>query len=721
MDNENAILLSDLHSDLVRKYQRHTSAVETIWQSFSPNERGKCFKAGAADGAVLRHALDRSLGVVYKIIPELNLRDLKSDPAFLLNVPKHRATTSLFQQYCEGFNGTPGDHAMIEEVVRARRLQHTNSFKNCYTMFQGDMYATSYRLMAKESLAVFEPALRAGVCVPQSVGEFIIQRQIFTLQSLNILIDDILEQGSRTRLPKVPRKKPTDDGAAVALSKLSIQCTTKKRTLSDLVASARDNQDTLEEYLVLLSTEPVVLAHAVNIWFFSRPELIPDEKGRRLPVHTDKYISAAVLEAIHSSIQGAAIWKYIASVLELLHKAAEDRASRAILLQETSNICHLEFSCAQTLFKRHVQSATGSKWFKRTSNMYDSTGNPRVSVKGSPEDLTVSDPQLHYMLRLCQSKLTVSTAIPWITKLSELHESHPRERETLEDREADSLGNLAMIIGFVQELSSIVPIPCFSNNKGRMFASELQEVESELNEIKDQLDLLDFVVPIDNLLEPGVAHEALKKLDQFTIEKSGTKMGFLYQDMIADCLSGIQSQCDEAKVKLAQGLKAEWPAAPATIPEPMTVRIEQRKHKEKTRPPHSSIYDIVTPAEPSRPQEPASLPRTFKIDESAAEIFSRLFSKSQSRGPVAWASFAEAMAKLGFSISPKYGSVYTFYPPDSMTAKKSFTVHRPHQSKIEGYRAFMVARRLRTLYGWGEETFQVKQIDGPILMNPGFN
>ncbi|KGO54812.1 hypothetical protein PEX2_090650 [Penicillium expansum] len=708
MDNENAILLKELHGDLARKYRKHAAVVETSWQSFSPSQRAKCFKTGAADGAVLKHPLDRSLGDVYKIIPELNLRDLTSGPDFLLDLLKHRTSTSLFQQYCEGSNGGPGDHAMIEESVRTRGLKHTNPFKNCYTMFQGDMYATSFQLMAKEALAVFEPAIRARVCIPQSIGEFIVQRQTYTLQMLNILIDDILEQGSQTRAQKAPtKKKTTEDEAATALSKLNIRAPRKKLTLSDLVTSARDHQDTLEEYLVLLSTEPIVLAHAVNIWFFSRPELVPDEKGRRLPVHTDKYISAAVLEAIHSSIQGAAIWKYIASLLELLEKSAEDKACRAILLQEISNVCQLEFTRAQTLFKRHVQSATGSKWFKRTSNMYDSARNPRVAVKGKPEDLTVSDPQLHYMLRLCQPKLTVSTATTWIKKLSELHETHPREREKLEEREADSLGDLAIIIGFIQDLSSVIPIPSFSNNKGQMFPSKSLELESELNQVKDQLDLLDFVVPIDNLLEPGVARGALKKLDEFTIEKSGTKMGFLYQDMLADCLSGVQTQCDEAKVKLAQGLKAELPFAPTTTPESTAIRVEQRKQKEKTRPSHSSIYEIVTPAELSHPQEPPSLP-TFKIDESTAEIFSRLFSKSQSRGPVAWAAFAEAMAKLGFSISPKYGSVYTFYPPDSMTAKKSFTVHRPHQSKIEGYHILMMARRLRALYGWDEDTFQVE-------------
>lgn len=442
-----------------------------------------------------------------------------------------------------------------------------------------------------------------------------------------------------------------------------------------------------------------MLAHAVNIWFFSRPELVPDEKGRRLPVHTDKYISAAVLEAINSSIQGAAIWKYIASILGVLDKCVGDDASRVVLLQEISNICQVELNRAQTLFKRHVQSASGSKWFKRTANVYDSTGSPRVSIKGNLEDLTVSDPQLHHMLRLCQPKLNVSTATTWIKKLGEYQEAHPRERENLEDREADSLGDLAIIIEFIQDLSSVLPIPSFSNKKGQMFAAKSQVVESELNQTKDQLDLLDYVVPIDNLLEPGVASEALKKLDQFIIEKSGTTLGFLYQDMVADCLSGVQAQCLEAKEKVAQGLKAEFPSAPATTAESTAFRVEQRKQKEKTRPAHSSIYDIVTPVKPSCPQEPASLLQTFKIDDSTAEVFSRLFSKSQARGPAAWAAFAEAMAKLGFSISPKYGSVYTFYPPDSMTAKKSFTVHRTHQSKIEGYRVLTVARRLRTFDG----------------------
>jgi hypothetical protein len=110
MDNQNATLLNELHGDLSRKYQKHAAVIETIWQSFSPDDRASCFKAGAADGAVLKHPLDRSLGEVYKIIPELNLNDIMGNPDFLLNILKYRATATLFDQYCTGVNGGPGCH-----------------------------------------------------------------------------------------------------------------------------------------------------------------------------------------------------------------------------------------------------------------------------------------------------------------------------------------------------------------------------------------------------------------------------------------------------------------------------------------------------------------------------------------------------------------------------------------------------------------------------------
>lgn len=80
--------------------------------------------------------------------------------------------------------------------------------------------------------------------------------------------------------------------------------------------------------------------------------------------------------------------------------------------------------------------------------------------------------------------------------------------------------------------------------------------------------------------------------------------------------------------------KFELPLPPASTPLLAGKLVEQRKQKKKTRPSHSSIDEIVTPAELSGAEEPAPPPQTFKIDVSTAGVLLRLFSKSQAPGSV---------------------------------------------------------------------------------------
>ncbi|OAA44734.1 ipa protein [Cordyceps fumosorosea ARSEF 2679] len=702
-------VLKELHGDLHRKYGMHAAAIERIWRSFDKNQRAACLKAGAAGGVVLEHSLDLSLGNVCNVLPEINLLDItEPESELLLGLLKHRATTTLCEQYFSGVNGGLGDLDFIEQMMRTRGLQHVEAFTDCHTMFFDDEnYGESYEILSNQAeiLSHITPAIQARQIIPQSTAELVLQRQTMLLQHLNIIVEDILDEGSQSREQK-ERPRKSGKAASSALSQLTFRAVPERPALSDLSASAQDQRADLEDYLGLLSSEPSVLAHAVNTWFFSQPELVADEKGRVFPAHTDKYISACFFEAIHSAIQGAAIWNYIGRLLELLSSSTLDKAYRAIVLQELSNTCHLEYRRAQSIFKRNVQTASGSKWFKRVSNMYDDVGNARVTMRGNP-DLTRNNPQLEYMLRLCQPETNASRAIDWMKKLSDLHRAHPLEREKIVEREFDSLHDLAVVIGFTMDLSGVVSMPPFSRKSKLGFVSKQQELETELNQLKKPVDLRDFVVPIDNLLEPGIAATALRVLDEFVVEKAGTKMGLLYQDLVEDCLSNLQ----EHHQKLKTGLKDEGEID--SFPPPVAAlqlgeqRVEQRKQKEKTRPPHSSAYEF-SPVEGMPGTEiPTQSTQTFNVSFSTAEVFRTLFTKSVSRGSINWSAFEAAMSELGFSVIPKFGSVYTFSPPDTMAVKKSFTAHRPHQSKIEGRVIFIFAQRLRRVYGWGESTFEV--------------
>lgn len=706
-------VLKELHGDLARKYKKQSASVERMWASFDSKQREKCMRAGAMEGVVLKHPLDRSLGVVCKIVPELNLRDIaESGPAFLLTLLKHRATTSLFEQYCSGIGDAPGDCAFIEEMIRTRALRHVNPFKNCWSFFMDDEnYGNSFRVLSdtEQTVAKFKVAIDAGLCIPQSTGELVLQRQTMLLQCLNILIDDILEEGSETRSqPKKAKKRNKPAPAPVA------QEPPKEITIPDLLSMAGDQRAAHEEYLASMTDDPALLAHAVNIMFFTRPELLPDEKGRSLPVHTDKHISPAFFAVIDGTIQGAATWRYIERLLSLLDNADRDKASRAVISQELSNVCHAEYTRRQGLLKRNLQTASGSGWFKRIAGAVDKEGEARVSMKGDPAKLTRSDPQLHYLLRLCQPGVTATQAFEWTSKLGDLHNAHPDERDKLVEREVDALYDLVLIIGFIHDLSQMIRLPPRSDKKGRIFASDLAGINAQLGKLKMDIDLRDFAVPIDNLTEPGIAEAALKTLDDFIVRKTGAKLGFLYQDLVDDSVFKLEDQCREAASKTgALGTTASSGAPPLFIQESQPAeKIEQRRQKQKTRPATTSIYELAPSHEVPIATELASLivtpapAPTFKVSPATAAVFSTLFTKSQSRGSVSWAAFEAAMAALGFSVLPRFGSVYTFFPPDSMSVSRSFTIHRPHKSQIEGVFVPILARRLRRAYGWDEQSFE---------------
>jgi hypothetical protein len=271
---------------------------------------------------------------------------------------EHRATLPLKDQYATSFNGRPGDHAHIVDMMQRKnlRLENASQYKNCYTLFlTEDGYGESVEILAEkreEVLANMKPAIQAQVIVSQATGELVLMRQINLLQLLNIIIEDSLDTASTTRTQTKRSNKPTEDAIAT-LAKLSVHLTPKAIEHSHLVDMVQDQVSSREDLIGLIFTEPTVLAHEVNFCFFSRPELVADEKGRMLPVHTDKYISSAVFDDVYGAVKTAATWNYIGRLVDLL-KGPSDKQFRAVILKELSNTCHLEYLRAQTSFKRSV-------------------------------------------------------------------------------------------------------------------------------------------------------------------------------------------------------------------------------------------------------------------------------------------------------------------------------------------------------------------------------
>lgn len=183
--------------------------------------------------------------------------------------------------------------------------------------------------------------------------------------------------------------------------------------LSALSAMVMDHKASLEEHLERLTTEPVVFAHSVNDCYLSRPELLPDEKGRMLPAAADKYPSWAVFDAVHHAVRSVAIWSYITRLVDHPTSLPDRRCStrnndfRLNLVQELANVCHLEYTLCQSAFRAHVQTGSGLKSFRRHSTPPpDQAGRSTTFLKTKPQSLLPSNPHLHHVLRLCEPSTT---------------------------------------------------------------------------------------------------------------------------------------------------------------------------------------------------------------------------------------------------------------------------------------------------------------------------
>ncbi|KAI1748624.1 hypothetical protein F4782DRAFT_542671 [Xylaria castorea] len=684
-----------MHRELAGKYLIHGPRIEELWHGMGQAQRERAMES-STPGVIPKHFQDPSTETIDKLAPEWNLKDITTAGSdIFLHLLEHRATNSLNVQYSYGLDDWLGDGAFIIKQIRAQNLRQDEIFPDCYTFFiDGDPYGMSVQIFKNKVnvLASWGFAIDAGLCVPESEGRLVLMRQQYLLTLLCVMIETMIS-----------------DSMATTLAKLSMKPLIPKLDIHGALDSALERRDSLDDDLDLIRTEPIVLANYLDTWFTSRPELVADEKGRTLPAKNHRLIGYAFLDMIHNAVRGAAIWNYIYRLLDLF-ETSPDKSDRHIILQEFTNMCHLEYSRLKAILKRQMSVREGAKWFNRIPNSYEN-GNARIALKRKPEVLARGDKQRYYLFRLCQAEATVLTAVNWMAKLGELHSNDPSLGANLHEGEIRALDELAVLATVIQSLSQATSLPAINHKSGRRFVAGAAKLEIKLNQVKSKIDLSDVAFPTSKLLKPGIAEDALKALDEVIANQMGTEISFLYLGLVDDCITELHQQLKaqhKAIENATKDIKNQYIPFPPEPPKTHGVGVHERRQKEKTRPAHSSVYETSsTDREAIAPTAaPPSPPEPFKVKPATAELFSTLFSRAESRGSIAWVNFEAALAELKFSVIPKFGSAYTFFPPESMAIQKPVTLHRPHKSRIEGCVLLIFARRLNRLYGWKECTFQ---------------
>ncbi|KAK1714281.1 hypothetical protein BDP67DRAFT_489137 [Colletotrichum lupini] len=136
----------------------------------------------------------------------------------------------------------------------------------------------------------------------------------------------------------------------------------------------------------------------------------------------------------------------------------------------------------------------------------------------------------------------------------------------------------------------------------------MMELEAETTELKKDLDLSEFAVPISKLKERGKTEGALKCLDEFLVAKAGANMSDLYSDMWDDCGSYFGEQHEDAKAK--------------------------ENAKDPTEP--TKLYDIIQSNKDAAELDKTVFYLSIQDDSLAFETFTKLFEDSKPRKRIIW-------------------------------------------------------------------------------------
>ncbi|TPX18668.1 uncharacterized protein E0L32_002525 [Thyridium curvatum] len=714
----------DEHFNLERRYRTHRSTVAEKWRSFTKNQRAHLCRRlfskynlrEPVDAKLVIHASQlmsadaENVPTFSALAPELHPLRICADVDYLLNLLEERATKSLFELY------KATDYSKVMEVlVLPEGISTVNCPGMIYTTFtEGTPYVVQEEWKGDGDQPISDEPLGDGPpsCVPGIVGMFVLERQAHLAEELGLLIALILKEDN-----------PVWPSLDTDIEQLGSQSKTKfhdvARDRDSAVVGIAELPAIIDAFAVMLKcassqvvANPATLFEAIRAFRLSSAGRVPDKHGESMLLISDKHNSVALVELFQSDMTKITVWNYLTCVLERYASHLDDPAYCEILLQEISNICALVFECYQANFQRMFQTLTGAGLFRRLTTKTTKSGEPCIVTETEPDKLPEPLQFKHHLLRMCSPGITITKALQYHDKTSDWS-LKPDSDLDWTTYEMDSYFSMISAVIMLDGISEAIPqLPNPSTRKGRHFSRRLEQLDKEMNLLKTEIDLVDFLSPLECITEPGVAVAATDALDSFMLEKAGAKFSHLYQDLIEESLADLDRRCREAKAQQEKEQdQSLWLSAfQGGDEEARQELVEQRRLKEKTRPAHSSIYDLARTPEDAPPiaddAASAEVPH-FTVTASTKEVFATLLDKSSAaKGSITWADFIASMAELRFSIIPKMGSVYAFLPPKAMNAQRSLTIHRPHQSKIEGTLLSYYASRLRHVFGWDENTFE---------------
>lgn len=317
--------VKEAHAALTHNYRLYGERVEIKWRSLDSVEReiiiGDIHKN--IPGPEDHYDCDGNGARLdpRKIFSDWRLNELIYSPDYLLGMIKHRATTSLSDQYITGPKGGPGDYQHVLDVdpypCFDRGYLDLEAPTPCikkyiYIMFgshtkYAQLKATDVVTLKKLGNATTKPGGEACFIVPEYFGRYILIRQLRVLEALHdIYLNIVSREYCETELYKTANKFTVrfHNATTTALGNMSLLSESRPLQLSNIFDIATGRKSALEDFFNLICTEPHALYQEVVVWYASRPEGVEDESGRfKGPAEMMHLMGAALFEAIICAVK----------------------------------------------------------------------------------------------------------------------------------------------------------------------------------------------------------------------------------------------------------------------------------------------------------------------------------------------------------------------------------------------------------------------------------
>ena len=192
--------LKEVHSALAEDYRAFGQRAESRWLSLDEKRRA----------IIIGHATKiKPLEGIYidRIFPDWNLNKLVSSPDYLLTLIKHRATTSLLDQYTTGPEEGPGNFRRVIDVIPRSNsrggyvnLQPPYACEHEYDYVMFGSHTKYARLVTSKGAALkklisatTKPGIQAQFIAPQDVGGYILTRQLNLMLKLHGALEEVWE------------------------------------------------------------------------------------------------------------------------------------------------------------------------------------------------------------------------------------------------------------------------------------------------------------------------------------------------------------------------------------------------------------------------------------------------------------------------------------------------------------------------------------------------